>query len=147
MLKLMRYLKPYIGLLILAIILLFVHYFDPHQSYMPPAPFDTRYPGRDDTVIYSYPSASAATYKEKELELLTDVIKRKHELSLKEKTNGIPPRQWGWGRALLMAAQVHDGRDFSECSPEEALARVNGAVEVVAVQGLGRLRIYRAHHD
>ncbi len=34
-------------------VFLFVHYFDPHQSYMPPAPFDTRYPGRDDTVIYA----------------------------------------------------------------------------------------------
>ena len=68
-------------------VFLFIHYFDPHQSYMPPAPFDTRYPGRDDTVIYSYKSTSAASYKEKELELLTDVIKRKHVLSLKEKNH------------------------------------------------------------
>jgi len=68
-------------------VFLFIHYFDPHQSYMPPAPFDTLYPGRDDTVIYAHTSASAASYKEKELGLLTDVIKRKHELTLKEKNH------------------------------------------------------------
>jgi arylsulfatase len=68
-------------------VFLFIHYFDPHQCYMPPAPFDTRYPGRDDAVINAYTVASAASYKEKELELLMDVIKRKHELSLKEKNH------------------------------------------------------------
>ena len=68
-------------------VFLFIHYFDPHQSYMPPAPFDTRYPGRDDAVISAYTSTSAASYKEKELELLTDVIKRKHVLSIKEKNH------------------------------------------------------------
>jgi arylsulfatase A-like enzyme len=68
-------------------VFLFIHYFDPHQSYMPPEPFDTRYPGRDDALIYAYTGASAASYKEKELELLMDVIKQKHELSLKEKNH------------------------------------------------------------
>ena len=68
-------------------VFLFVHYFDPHQSYMPPAPFDRRYPGRDDSVILSYAGSSAASYNEKEIELLKDVIKRTHALSQKEKTH------------------------------------------------------------
>lgn len=69
-------------------IFLFIHYFDPHQSYMPPAPFDNHYPGRDDSLVLTYAGTSvAASYKEKELELLKDVIKRKHQLSAKEQNH------------------------------------------------------------
>ena len=68
-------------------VFLFIHYFDPHQSYMPPAPFDRKYPGRDDSVIFSYTGSSAASYNEKEIDLLKDVIKCTHDLSLKEKNH------------------------------------------------------------
>ncbi len=66
-------------------VFLFVHYFDPHQSYMPPAPFDQKYPGRDDALIVTYGGTSAASYEEQEIALLKDVIKRKHALTPKER--------------------------------------------------------------
>jgi arylsulfatase A-like enzyme len=65
----------------------FIHYFDAHHPYRPPAPYDNLYPGRDDSIILHYGDSREATYPGQEWKLLTDIIKRTHVMTGAEKSH------------------------------------------------------------
>lgn len=44
-------------------------------------------------------------------------------------TLGLSERSWYYGRALLMVARLHDGREFRTNDPAQIVARLNTAVE------------------
>jgi len=59
---------------------------------------------------------------------------------------GFSRRWWQWGRALLMAARVHDGKDVVADDFDMALAALNEAAELVHLSGMNALLTHMPAH-
>lgn len=60
--------------------------------------------------------------------------------------DGIPERAWHWGRALLMAARVHDGRAITTFNIDELSTALSGTVQRIEKQGFYAMRARNAKH-